>query len=73
MPKELFRLPNGEVTTDISVYGKAWNDFAEPICKLLGARLDGMDPGIMVWFNKRAVRFDVDVLEKLYEKLGIKV
>lgn len=67
------RLPNRGRTADKAAYKSAWKQFAKPLLEVLeDSELLAFDPGLSIYFNGRAIHFDVDVVEALNKKLDKK-
>lgn len=56
------KLPSGKETTSKSSYTKSWYAAAEPLCEAIGARLCAYDPGLVIYFEGRAIELPVDLV-----------
>jgi len=48
MRTELFRMPNGEITSDINLYAKSWKAMGEALEAKFGFVVPGFDPAFQI-------------------------
>ena len=64
---EEFRMPDGTWTSDAVKMGRAWKKIYKPICKELGVKVIGYDPGILFSCGNQSFNLPVSIAIKLNE------
>lgn len=65
-----YRLPNGETTTSMDLYSRAWRALAEPIEQLTSYKLLAFDPDLQLYDGTQSVALPARFARKLLEGLA---